>query len=319
MESQKRKSYKYQNFKIYMTKKMVWGVMLAFICIILLGIVSAADTSIKIKTLSEHKVSVFVYETGKVSYEQSYHLNSDIKGEVSLTHSSSSGVIDVMVKVTKDGQKVFLKRFDGYDAGKPISIRLDYTEENGFYNPDANKNETPANNTPLQGAGANASGNEGVVSENNSATEAAQESISDINLSAESEQPVTGNVAGEGSKLSSIIYYVIGIFAVLLFVLLGIKMFKRRAIKKDDFDYSDKNTRFNIDDGRSMRISGGLKKVQPNYGDSDDGELKKVESEIKRLQEEVELIKNKEARIKMAEAKLEADKRELEKLRKGKF
>ena len=121
-------------------------------------VIAAFDTPIKIKTLADHKVSIFIYESGKPMILESRHIMSD-RGEVSIIYSSPVSEIDVRVKVTKDGNNVFNELFEGYDAGKPINIKIDY---DGV---DRNYIESVANATGIAEAANN-------TAENNVAEEA---------------------------------------------------------------------------------------------------------------------------------------------------
>jgi hypothetical protein len=114
-----------------MVKKFLFAL---FFVIIFMGVVSAIDTSIKIKTLPVHRVSVFVYPAGQLGLVDSYHLNSDLYGDLEVKHTSSIDEIDVLVKVSKDGDTVLgPEKFKEYDAGFPINIRIDNVEITGEY------------------------------------------------------------------------------------------------------------------------------------------------------------------------------------------
>lgn len=118
-----------------MIKKGFINVLFVSVLILLVPsvLVSATDTQINIKTLPNHKASIFVYPSGELTFEKSYHLTSDTFGNLKITHSSDSSEIDILVKITKDGEKVLSEKFDSYDVNLPIGIRIDYNEINGNY------------------------------------------------------------------------------------------------------------------------------------------------------------------------------------------
>ncbi len=318
-----------------MRRKIILGAAI-FISLIFISFVSAFDTPIKVKTLADHKVSIFAYETGKLTYENSYHLTADIKGEVSLVHSSSSSKIDIMVKVTKDGQKVFLTRFDGYDAGKQIYIRLDNEEENGFYNPDAQKIENTTNVS--------------VASRENQSVENKTEEVAATSTSQDSQDTITGKVVdgNDSSGLPKFAYYIIGFFVLSFIVLLGIRFYgrsNRNGLNYDSgnlggfskgtgpltptvrkaFPESRKNDLSKPNTYYSGVTQNPRNRPQPTTNvvqspkvedNTQDDEIKNIEQQIKDLRIKENRIKDKE-RIKKTQAQLEADKRELERLKRN--
>ena len=103
---------------------MVRKLLVCFLFIlVVMPFVLAMDTSINIRTLPDHKVSVFVMNEGNPTILNSYHVNSGA-GEVLVTHTGSEDVIDIRVKVTKDGANVLNELFEGHDAGFPAYFQL---------------------------------------------------------------------------------------------------------------------------------------------------------------------------------------------------
>jgi len=114
-----------------MVKKIFFGLVLL---LLIFPIVSAAQTTIKVKTLPTHKVSVFVYSSGGLTLVESSHLESDIYGNVEVLYDLSQSKIDVLVKVTnQDNEKIYLHKFESYDTGGVISVRIDDVETNSDY------------------------------------------------------------------------------------------------------------------------------------------------------------------------------------------
>ncbi len=172
--------------------------------VLIISSVSAIDTQIKIKTIPEHKASIFIYPTDSVTSINSFHVIADSTGELSVTHSSEHSKIDILVKITKDGNKIFLERFEDYQAGKEIYIRMDYTEVNGNYEP---SKEAAANTT--------------------NTTQEIQENVV-VNEEKEPQTQLTGEVVANDTNSSSKAFYfviVVAILGAIVIVLLVIKRF----------------------------------------------------------------------------------------------
>ena len=158
-----------------MMRKIVLGILFLML---VFPLASAADTAIKVKTLPNHKVSIFIYSSGSLSIDNSFlYKVSDSNGIVSIVYSAPKTKIDVRVKVeTQDGTKVFNELFEEYTSGKSIYIRLDDDEINGEYvepaavSENVTENETqieentseiiPASNETVTGAVISEEGNE---------------------------------------------------------------------------------------------------------------------------------------------------------------
>ena len=246
---------------------------------LLISFVSAVDTEIKIKTLADHKVSIFVYPDDSATSINSFHITADSVGSVSVTHSSGHAKIDLLVKVTKDGNKVFLERFEDYIAGNPISIRVDYEEVSGTYDPQAAAKAAAAQNTTVE---------ENVT--------VAQEK--------EPSSQITGEVVAASPESSSTAFYfvvVIGILAAIVIVLFVIKRFM--PFSQFKFGHSSPSVR-----PSSSPYTANLA--------AEERRIKEVERKIVDAQKELNVLKGQE-RIKAAEKRLEMDRRELEKLKFG--
>lgn len=255
----------------------------ALATLFLISLVMATDTTITIKTLPDHKVSIFVYGAGELALTDSKHGTSDSQGMFSYVHSSDKSRIDVLVKITKDAQTVFKEKFEDYEAGKPISIRMDNEEITGEYNPAAKGPENVTNETAIQTS--------------------PEVEITEVKTEEESNsEGVTGStISGiAGLKISTIVYYILGVFFVLVVIFF---------IMKRSWKYRSTKSYGNI--GPSVPPS-----TLSASSTSDEDNLASLERKIAEAQSELNLMRNQE-KIKVAEARLEADKRELERLRQG--
>ena len=290
-----------------MVKKIILTIMLLALAI---SLVSAVDTEIKVKTLPDHKVFILIYSAGTVSpMIDSFDATSDSNGEVSFVNSVTKSKIDVLVKVTKDGQKIFLEKFEDYETGEPIYIRIDNEKIDGTYTPNEDaKAENTTNTTSVEENNTDAP-----IQTNN--TETIEEKT----------EPISGAVVSEGKNKgtsSTIIYgVIIGLLVVAIAIFALNKVSSSQTIKrKDGVDFPAKSTIMPTNPSypsSSQSQSSSYTQTPDSFsGDSQEAEMQRVEYKIREAQQELARMKNQE-RIKAAEAKLEVDRRELEKLRKG--
>ncbi len=274
-------------------KKMVRKLIFCLIVVVLaLELVSAASTEIKIRTLANHKVYIYILEPDQVyKLLDSYNQNSDGNGEVSYTYNSlGTNKIDVLVNVKKDNVKVFSQRFEDYEAGKPIYIRMDYQEITGDYK-----------------EGSQAVDSEDSI-ENKTEGEKEEEKPVEIDNVEEErikkEVGITGEVVSEDKGASSYIYYIIG-GVVLVVIIIFLVVWK----------FNSEGGVFPVSDSFNEGGSGSSKS---RTGDliSKDREIRKLEGKVREMEKEINIVKNRE-KIRAVERKLEEDRRELERLRRG--
>jgi uncharacterized small protein (DUF1192 family) len=258
---------------------MVRKLALVLVLLMIFPLVSAIETPISVKTLGDHKASIFVYSNGGLAILESYHVETGFDGMVSVKHSSGSSDLDVRVKVTNEGKTILNEKFEDYAAGEPISIRLDFEEITGTYDPtlDVEVNETVEQNGTVEEVEPNVT-------------------IGEIE---EASGSITGNVVSEnGGSISKIWYLIIvGILsaiAVTLFILRKSVMKNPAVIKSGA---NEKNVKISENEVKLIEVN-------------------KLEEKIKDFQVEINRLKNKE-KIEAAEKRLEEDKNELERLRKG--
>jgi len=278
-----------------MIRKFIFSV---FVLIFIIGIVSAVGTDIKIKTLPNYKVSIFVYPNEKFSLINSFHIMSDGTGIAQVTHSSEHSKIDILVKVTKDGKNVLdPSKFEGYDAGTPVYIRYDFDEKNGEYSEIEKKNETEVNVTedPVE----EAVGEEPIVEETSE-----KEEIAGLN------PPATGGVVsdGDGGFFSWMIYGGIGLLLivglVVLFIWKSSGFESMRGVPSPPKNPASKSAVPTISTPTTT-----------NQVFSSE-EITKLENKLEETQREIRMLKNKE-KIREAEDRVRQDSLELDKLRRG--
>ena len=277
--------------------------LMMMVLLLVFPLASAFDTPIKVKTIVGNKVSIFVYPSGSLASVNSYYLETNGNGEVSVVHTSSDNEIDLLVKVTKDGVNIFKEKFTGYEAGAPISIKMDYDEITGEYDEAAVK----ANETPV------------VVAPVANTTEEVKETVKTDATNAS----VTGNVAKEvsgGSGFSKIIFFIIGgvlIVGAVVFLVMRYSTFRFSSGKSggaaDGAPTYFRSNNVGVGKGSGFSMTHASSAPVSSTGGPDVAEL---ENKIKEAERQLNLLKNRE-KIRIAEKRLEEDRKELDRLRKG--
>ncbi|MEK6760772.1 MAG: hypothetical protein AABX93_02505 [Nanoarchaeota archaeon] len=103
--------------------------VIAFSLLMLLAVsmVSATDTMIKVKTLSNHTVDVYALRIGETySLIESFHKISDSNGEALVTLSTNEEEFNLKVDVRKDNVIIVsVKKFnETYASGTPVQVEL---------------------------------------------------------------------------------------------------------------------------------------------------------------------------------------------------
>ena len=265
-----------------------------FLAVILLSLVSA-DTEIKVKTLPNHKVSIFVLDAEEVfSSLDSFHIESGNEGIAVGVYKGTTKEINIMVKVTKNGEKVFSEKFDGYKTGTPIYIRVDNEEINGRYSEEIKETL-----------------NETVPQENSTEINTTEEIVEKVDNQT---QPITGEVISDtkSSGLSPIIYFTIaGFFIVILVVVLLLKF---SSFGKVSSDLGSKGVPHNAFSKSSPSNPSSPESPANVIPESKESEMLRLERQLEEAQRELRLLKNKES-IRIVEEKLKQDQTELQRLR----
>jgi len=282
-----------------MMRKIVLGILFLML---VFPLASAADTAIKVKTLPNHKVSIFIYSSGSLSIDNSFlYKVSDSNGIVSIVYSAPKTKIDVRVKVeTQDGTKLFNELFEEYTSGKPIYIRLDDDEINGEYVEPAAVSE-------------NVTENETQIEENTS------------EIIPASNETVTGAVISEeGNEIFSKTAYIV-VIAVVIALVIVLFVFRKKIFTRDAGSIGSKpnfsppakpSSSKGIPPNRFLRINMKNDETRNINAAVSGSEIEDIERKLKDAQKELHLIKNQE-KIKFAEKKIEEDRRDLERLKRG--
>jgi hypothetical protein len=271
---------------IKMVKKLVICLVILFL---VFPIASALDTEIKIQTLADHKVWVYIYPAGEATAFplKTFSELSPVNGEVVFTYKGSVEIIDTRVKVTKDGENILpdsgTKFFGSYDAGSPIYIRYDFQVSDGDYGVEVEPEEEVEEEV------------EEVVEE--VVEEEVVEEVEDI-ISNDGE--ITGEVvSGDIGGITRVAYYILGALVLLTVIFFVVRRFVTIRTSTKSSNLSSSNL-------SSSDLPRG----------EDAQELEKIEQQIEAAKKELSMLKNKE-KIKEAEEKIRKDQEELSKLRSG--
>src|SRR3989344_6953148 len=254
---------------------MVRKLLLSLFVLVLIAPVFLATTPITVKTLAEHDVSIFVLEADKVySLIESFHQNSGIEAQVSVTTTTEADKFDILVIIKKNNQKVFSERFEDYEEGQTIEIELPEREEpiveeieeieEIAENSTENSTETPAE-------------------------EVAEEQTQEVQETETSNSITGGVITTLTSKTGKIVYYILG--AILIVGILSFVLVRRMrpSMKATSFP--------------RPTIRTGNSDASPLNQSPKSGKLTEIENKIRDAQRELNTLKNEE-KIKAAEEKL---------------
>lgn len=275
-----------------------------------LNIASAIETPIRIKTLPNHEVSVFVLDAGKAYYLiESHHETSDSNGDLLINSNPDRAKIDIMVQIKKAGIKILNDRYEDYASGSEIKIVIpesaDDEEEEAAT--ETVEEETTTLETEEETT-------EDALEENLALEETTtDETTENTEETQQADAGITGNAVTDttGSGMSqNLIYALVGIIAVA--ALATIFIFQHR--KKTAPTYNEKQVKAELTDKQEKKAKTQLK---DDGAPSNSAEIiADLEGKINAAQKQLNQLKN-EQRIKDAEARIKKDQEELEKLRRG--
>ncbi len=278
-----------------MVKKFIFSLI---ILIIAFNLVAAVDTNIKIKTLPNHQVSIFILEPNQVFNSLgSFHFDSDSEGYVTAKYTSSEvREIDLLINVKKENTKVFSEKFEGYKTGTPISIRIDNEAKDGHYN-------NPSNSTKELNQTNSTSDKKEAVKEESQPKEK-------LNIS--NNQPTTGQVISNGgsSYFSWAFYSIMGVILIGIVIVVFVWKFSDFRSGLDSPSHPK-----GLPPGASFK---GEKVDHQQVNLSSNKDVLKLEKRLEEAQREIRILKGKD-KIREVEKRLDEDRRELDKLRKGDY
>ena len=268
--------------------------LLIAVIIVLLPIVFALETSMTIKTLSNHRVSVIVREAGKLTTLESFHKDT-AGGEVQILTNQDPTSLDLLVTLKKDTITILNKKFEAVKSGEKLVINFvpgDVSLKTQA-EIDAEAAAQAAAETPEPKAPVEETASEETPVETEPAAETQTESVEELKNS-----KVSGLAIFSNKETTKKIYYGLGIIIALI-VIVCIFFFVRKKIKSKD----------------SMTDSFKVRKLSDIKGDHyTDRKLRDAEKRIEEAKREIEQIKNKDSRVRQLKEQYEHDKKELKRL-----
>ncbi len=261
-----------------MAKKLIISIILVFSLFLALA---SASTEINVKTLSFHRVHIYVLDANSVySPLESYHLNSDYLGMAKAVYSGTESKIKVKVQVAKETNTIQTEDFTDLPTGSPLYLQVLSGNVSSNYKELESSPETPSETNTTSNNETNTTGN--------NETEA-------TSILGKATNKITGFITSVRKSVASktTIYIIGGVVVVIIIV--GFFAFKMPGITAGRFNPK-------IKEETTPQISGINK----------DKDLLKAQETIKELQKEVNTLK-KQGKIKEIERKLEEEKKAMEK------
>ena len=275
-----------------MVKKIFFSLVVFFL---LMQVVSATDTPIKIKTMPFHEVQLTIFDPeviSSLSIFERFIGFSDMYGDAVFLFSSDESSFGAAVFIKKDNVKIISKEFSGpYTSGEPLYLELAPSNFELI--------ETPTDKT------VNQSENQTLVNE----------TAINTNNSAEIVTLENTNVAGESNNLTMIglaisgsegifsppkVYFLMGIAGIIILYFL-INFFKIRRLKEPK-------------EIKVTRLSELQERRKYDSQKTDRERIEEAEKKIIEAQEEIKMIKHAE-RINDVKKRIIHDEKELIRLR----
>jgi hypothetical protein len=261
--------------------------ILIFLVAILIVPTALADVEVNVRTLPDHKVSVFVLKPVETySLIDSAHTTSDGSGLASAAISGGSDTVKINVKISKDSETIIFEKFEEeFTIGSPVHLQVIPENISTNY---LEMDQQRADEEAAQQA------------EEEEAAAAAVEAESTVEIEdQEAEGPkITGKVSSIVTSVKS------GIFSKTSYILIG-------AILTGAVLLFIIRSRISVPTLSNLRGGGEVltrSKVEQ--------ELEEAEKDIEEARSKIRQIKN-EDKIKQAKKKLDEDKARLERLEKG--
>lgn len=261
-----------------------------------------ADTDIKIQTLKDHRISVIIRQAEKLTTIESFHKDTE-NGNLTITITTSRNLLDIIVTLNKDGNKIINRKFEGIANEDPIYILF----KPGDIDIKSGEDAKLALNPPVEEPESNESTNDTVeqsaeeLNKNNTAEETTDNNIPEKNTETEENSP--GKITGfsvKGMITSKKTLYSFATIVIIILILFGV-IHVRKKLNSDNFGqtYLDSKPSLFQDSQNNSRLA-------------------IAERKLKEAQGELEIIKNKEQsqeKEKLIEERIRRDREELKKLK----
>lgn len=265
---------------------------LSIAIVILIIPIILADVDMKIKTLPDYKISVFIRNVGELSTLESFHQNTG-DGNVVISSDIALEEVDLLVILKKDGIEMLNKKFSEVPTSKIININFIPGDAKIVESFEEKKNET-SNETNVS---ANVSSSEISNETEKEGIKESKEKTEEISVTEIKEPLITGKAIEDVKNVifSKTTYYIIGVIVIVgVLVFLIYLRRKKLPIGFKTIKYSE------------------YSKKQDHDKRLDDAE-KKLDSARRELDE----IKSREVRLRETRERFRKDQKELAKLEKG--
>lgn len=259
------------------------GSAILILFLMLTAITLANASLINVRTLPDHKASIFVLDPAQVyGLLDSKHITASATGVVSMNCPEDKPAVNINVKITDpNGEQLMFEKFTGLSVSNDIYLQV-------------MPGNISENYKELDDASVAAAVEEAASAANESGEQAAATETSS------NESKITGLVTGLKEKLISVnekINWTYVIYAVLVIVVIGGVVF---FVMKRSSQL-----------GKLLVVSA----KGNDYSALDEKRLLKVESKLKEAEEEILAIKNKKNELTEAQKQFEEAKKRLEKLK----
>ena len=278
-----------------MVKKIFFSLVVFFL---LMQVVSATDTPIKIKTMPFHEVQLTIFDpevTSSLSIFERFIGFSDMYGDAVFLFSSDESSFGAAVFIKKDNVKIISKEFSGpYTSGEPLYLELAPSNFELI--------ETPTDKTVNQSENQTLV-NETAINTNNTNNSAEIVAIENTSIAGESNNQTMIGLAISGSEgifSPPKVYFLMGIAGIIILYFL-INFFKTRGLKEHK-------------EIKVTRLSELQERRKYDSQKTDRERIEEAEKKIIEAQEEIKMIKHAE-RVNDVKKRLIHDEKELIRLR----
>lgn len=278
--------------------------ILCVLTLIIVPIVSAADSEVIIKTIPDtaYKAQIsFLVPDSTYSLIESFHYNPNTKGEIKFTFTTSRDDFDVKIWLRLDGETIMTERFEDFQAGAPVNIEM-YP---AWYTPPVE--ETPVINETNETTTETNQTNETVQE----VVETTEESTPIEEVKSDKERVTAFSVQdGKVSIAPKGFLYILGLIVLAVLIFIGVKYSHHieKALKE-----GNKKEKKEI---KVRKMSEMNQKKSTRLKDQEE-KIEKAKKMIEDAQEEINKMKNpNQSKIDEIKRRLIEDEKELMRLRK---
>jgi hypothetical protein len=288
--------------------------ILGILVFILIPITNAQETEVTIHTLPNHEALIRILHP---DYDSLYVLDnfkyiSNTNGNIVFTFESSRQTFDIGIVLSKNGEKVGDKRFEGtFTSGYPVEVEYYPGEEDDSSNVPVAETSNETNETQTN------------VTETSSEVNQTNETLETLSETTEQETTPIEEVRAEKEKVTAFsihdrrisiapkgFLYILGLVVLIILIFVGIKNSHHIEKKLKEGKGSNKK------EIKIKKMSDLNKKKSERLKDQEE-KIEKAKKMIEEAQEEINKMKNpNQAKIDEVKKRLIEDEKELIRLRR---